>query len=190
MSDAENHISRSQALDEYQVLLAQDGDRRAFELLYKRWHPRLLRFAFRQIGNADAAKDVMQDAALTIAKNIGRVKDPSRFSSWAYTIVRRRAADYIARAVKNRRLVSEMAELPPATETVSLDEQLSLKQGLAKLPPTDRMILSLFYTDGMTGAEIAAGMGIPIGTVKSRLFAARAKLKSIYQDKPKGDENE
>ena len=52
------------ALDLYQVGLAADGDARAFDLLYRRWHPKLLRLAGRLTGNADEARDVMQEAAL------------------------------------------------------------------------------------------------------------------------------
>jgi len=183
------HIStsRSRALDEYQVLLAQDGDKRAFELLYKRWHPKLYKFAYRLIGDRDGAQDVMQDAALTIAKNIGRLKDPKTFSSWAYVIVRRRSADYIARAVKARRIKTELENHPEPVGPIGPDDRLSLKQALARLSVTDRSILELFYRDGMTGPEIASALSIPIGTVKSRLFAAREKLKSIYDINTKGD---
>ena len=183
------HITtaRSRALDEYQVLLAQDGDKRAFELLYKRWHPKLYKFAYRLIGNRDGAQEVMQDAALTIAKNIGRLKDPKTFSSWAYVIVRRRSADYIARAVKARRVRTELENQPEPAGSIGPDDSLSLKQALARLSETDRTILDLFYRDGMTGPEIASALGIPIGTVKSRLYAAREKLKSIYDINLKGD---
>lgn len=190
MGQKTHHIDKAKALDEYQVLLAQDGDREAFTLLYTRWHPRLLRFAYRQTGNADAAQDVMQEAALTIAKNIARLKDPSLFSPWAYTIVRRRAADYIGKAARNRKAAQALADIPPSYEAVSTDDKLTLKHALAVLPDRDRQILKLFYLDGMSGPEIAAGMGLPIGTVKSRLYAARSKLKSIYQTNPKGDHNE
>ena len=183
------HITttRSRALDEYQVLLAQDGDKRAFELLYKRWHPKLYKFAYRLIGDRDGAQDVMQDAALTIAKNIDRLNDPKTFSSWAYVIVRRRSADYISRAVKARRVKSELENRPEPAEAIGPDDSLSLKQALARLSETDRSILDLFYRDGMTGPEIASALGIPIGTVKSRLYAAREKLKSIYDINLKGD---
>lgn len=185
-----SQISQSNALDEYQVVLAQDGDKRAFELLYRRWHPKLLRFACRLTSNMDAAQDVMQEAALTIAKNITRLEDPSRFSPWAYTIVRRRAADYIASAIKERRIKTEIKLSPIPKENLTPDDTLSIKQALSSLPDADCLLLKLFYIDGMTGTEIAAGMNLPLGTIKSRLFAARQKLKSIYHINPEGDENE
>jgi len=176
------------ALDEYQVVLAQEGDRQAFELLYRRWHPKLLRLACRLLGEPEAAQDVMQDAAMTIAKNISRLQDPSRFSAWAYTIVRRRVADHISKAVKTRDLKQKLIHTSIDVAGVSPDEKLTLKQGLSHLSEAEQLLLKLFYTDGLTAVEIAAAMGIPLGTVKSRLYKARQNLKSIY--KMKGDQNE
>ena len=74
------------ALDLYQVGLAVEGDRQAFELLYRRWHPRLLRLAGRLTGNPDEARDVMQDSALTIARDLHKLREPALFSAWEYTI--------------------------------------------------------------------------------------------------------
>jgi RNA polymerase sigma-70 factor (ECF subfamily) len=186
----DGHKSVAGALDAYQAALAAEGDQRAFELLYKRWHPKLMRFALRQTGNAEAAKDVMQDAAMAMARNISRLEDPERFSAWAYTIVRRRASDHIGRVVKDRQGLSEFTA-QVTTETAPLSEEvLSVQQALRRLAKQDRMLLTLFYVDGLKGAEMAAAMGIPLGTLKSRLFAARAKLKTIYENKPKGEEDE
>ncbi len=169
------------ALDDYQATLAAGGDRKAFELLYKRWHPKLLRFAYRQTGEAEAAHDVMQNAALTMAKDIYRLKDPSAFSAWAYTIVRRRAADFVKSNVRARKVQSELERQPEPESSADSEEALTLKQALQDLPDADQQLLTLFYVDGMKIAEIAAGLRIPAGTVKSRLFTAREKLKSIYE---------
>ncbi|MEP3891030.1 MAG: sigma-70 family RNA polymerase sigma factor [Hellea sp.] len=185
-----SHKQVSRALDSFQAAKAREGDRRAFEGLYKRWHAPLLRFAYRQIGHPEMAKDVMQDAALAMAKNIHRLNDPEMFSNWAYTIVRRRCADHIKSNIKDRHLKTKFAaEL--STEAVGHSaETMSIRQGLAKLPDTERLLLTLFYVEGLTGAELAAAMGLPLGTVKSRLFTARQHLKLLYETTSKGDENE
>ena len=81
MTKVRPHIEVLKALDDCQVALAITGDQRAFELLYKRWHPKLLRLAMRMTQNKDDDQDVMQDAAITIAKNIGHLKDPSKVLS-------------------------------------------------------------------------------------------------------------
>lgn len=186
MTRSHKQTQLNAALDLYQVGLAADGDRRAFELLYRRWHPRLLRLAVRLTGNADEARDVMQDAALTIARDIHKLENPERFSAWAYTIIRRRAADHIHRAVRSRKAVSE---IPTDIIENTVERTLSLKQALAQLNEVDRLMLTLFYVEGLRGTEIAAALGIPLGTLKSRLFTARSKLRQIY-DTTKGEKND
>ena len=170
---------KSVALDAYQVGLAAQGDVRAFDALYRRWHPKLLRFAHRLMGNADDARDVMQDASLTIARDIHKLREVDRFAAWAYTIVRRRAADHIKDAVRARQVI---ADLPEPEATKGPETALSLRQALSHLPETDQLMLSLFYVEGLRGTEIAAALGIPLGTVKSRLSTARRKLKTHYEN--------
>jgi len=182
------HISK--ALDSFQAAKASQGDARAFALLYKRWHGPLLRFAYRQTGHSESAKDVMQDAALAMAKNIHRLNDPEMFSNWAYTIVRRRCADHIKANIKDRNLKETYAAQPENGAIIEAAETLTIRQGLAKLPETERLLLTLFYVEGLTGTELAAAMGLPLGTVKSRLFTARQHLKTLYETTPKGDDNE
>lgn len=166
------------ALDVYQADLAAQGDVKAFDGLYRRWYPKLLRFAGRLMGNPDEARDVMQEASLTIARDIHKLREPEQFSAWAYTIVRRRAADHIKQAMRSRKLIAEL----PEPETVKSPERgLSLRQALAHLPETDQLMLTLFYVEGLRGTEIAAALGIPLGTVKSRLSTARRKLKTHYE---------
>lgn len=180
MSDRTQQSRQAQlgdALDSYQAGLASEGDARAFDLLYRRWHPKLLRLATRLTRNPDEAQDVMQEAALTMARDIRKLKDPARFSAWACTIVRRRTADHIDKAVRRRAVEADtpVRDVPPGPEAA-----LSLKQALAQLPETERLMLKLAYLDGFRGPEIAAALGIPIGTVKSRLFKARHALKAVY----------
>jgi len=183
VTQADKQTQLSEALDIYQAGLAMDGDKRAFDLLYRRWHPKLLKLAYRLMGNPDEARDVMQDAALVIARDIHKLRDPARFSAWAYTILRRRAADYIDRAVRNRKAQESKAatDQGPAAAGHDTEAAMTLRQALSQLPEADRLMLTLFYVDGLKGTEMAAALGVPIGTVKSRLFKARAKLKNIYE---------
>ncbi|MFK8017204.1 MAG: RNA polymerase sigma factor [Gammaproteobacteria bacterium] len=176
MTPEQRHAS---ALDACEASMASAGDPAAFERLYRRWHPKLLRFAARLLGNRDDAKDVMQDAAIAIARQIHRLSDPGLFGPWAYTIVRRRAADHIQRSVRVRR-ASASARDAPVPVPPDTDEQLALRQALDRLSPDDRLLLTLFYLHDMTGPELSAAMGIALGTLKSRLFDARARLKKAY----------
>lgn len=185
MVDHQKQTRVSDALDAYQAGLAVEGDARAFALLYKRWHPRLMRLALRLTRNPSDAQDVMQDAALTIARDIHKLRDSAHFPGWACTIVRRRAADHIGREVRQREGETDMPGRD--ADAASPEAALSLKQALERLPDTDRLMLKLFYLDGFRGREIAASLGIPLGTVKSRLHAARQALKTIYTE---GDDHD
>lgn len=183
MTQPRRQTKLEDALDAFQAARAAQGDVAAFDLLYRRWHPRLLRFARRLTGHPDDARDVLQDAALTMARDIHKLRDPNRFAAWAYVIIRRRTADYIGKAVKRRTLAKELQDVPSTKQPV---DDLSLRQALSRLPETDRLMLELFYLEELRGSDIAAALGVPLGTVKSRLFAARARLKSIYET-PEGD---
>ncbi|MCP2670792.1 sigma-70 family RNA polymerase sigma factor [Maricaulaceae bacterium EIL42A08] len=169
------------ALDAYQAALAMDGDRDAFDRLYRRWHVRLLRHAHRLTGHSEDARDVMQEVAMALVKNIHRLRDPDQFGPWAYTIVRNRSASFIQRVVRDRDLkraaASEAQIEVEQTGEGRSDDLISL---IATLPLADREVLSAYYVDGMSVAEIAACLALAPGTVKSRLHTARTHLKAAY----------
>lgn len=181
--DAPHALDLSRALDDFQIIAAQSGDRQAFSALVTRWHPRFMRLSARLMGNRDDAQDVVQDALISLSKCLHRLDDPQRFSAFCYAIIRRRAADKIKRNMRNRDIKAQARVIPPSP-MADVDEALSLRQALRALPGNERLLLSLFYIDGFNGAEIAASLGVPLGTVKSRLFTARAHLKHIYLTPP------
>jgi len=175
------------ALDGYQALLAKDGDRRAFELLMRRWYPRLLRLALIMADSKEEAEDAVQDTALSIAKNIHKLRDTDKFGAWACAILRRRTMDRLKRKIKHRQK-SEALSAEPKLEPIAPETQLSLKHALERLPKDERHLMTLFYVHGLTIVEISTGIGIPPGTVKSRLFHIRKKLKNSLDQK--GDPHE
>lgn len=174
--------SEGQALDDLQVSLAMAGEARAFQLLYKRWHPRLLRHARGLVGHPDEALDVMQDAAMAIARNIHRLERPESFGPWAYTIVRNRAANHIKQNQRHRSLKKAARTVQDfdQTKAPAIERADQLRELIATLAVIDRDVLSAYYVDGMSVHEIAACLGLPPGTVKSRLHTARTHLKTAY----------
>lgn len=173
------------ALDELQVALAMDGDQHAFALLYRRWHPRLLRHAMLLTGNPDDANDVMQEAAMAIARNIHRLQHPNKFGPWAYTIVRNKTANYIRYAQRDRKLKDLVRDDTTGgiDETPADERANTLRDLIEQLSERDREILTAYYVDGMSVKEIAVCVSVPVGTVKSRLHTARTRLKSNYVKK-------
>jgi RNA polymerase sigma-70 factor (ECF subfamily) len=167
------------ALDEYLVLLAQAGRREAFGLLAARWTPRLLAFAARSTGNPEAARDAVQETWVSALRALGRLEDPARFPAWIYAIAARKCADALRAKYRGQRMASAledgaMLEAPPASDA---DSRLDLASALQRLPSTQRVAIALLYGEDMSVAEIAAITGVPPGTVKSRLAAARQALR-------------
>ena len=168
--------------DELLVPLVQPGDRRAGERLAIRWQPRLARTARRLLGDDEAALVAVQETWLSILRNIAGLRDPSRFAPWAFGILRRRCADRIRQAQADRTRQGESEDEPvlPA----AADDALAIRQAFAALPGDQRLAAQLFFVEGLTLAEIAGVQAVPPGTVKTRLFHARRKLKAALS----GDE--
>lgn len=170
--------------DELLVLEAQAGDERAFETLISRWQPRLLAHALRLCGDRDSAPEIVQEAWLAVVRGIRRLDDPARFRGWIFQIVTHKAADWVRKRQRQRRLddvASDEAEnLNPdqlASDFCASDQTDGVRRALEMLTRDRRVLLSLFYVEDMRVDEIAIVLDIPIGTVKSRLFHARKELK-------------
>jgi RNA polymerase sigma-70 factor (ECF subfamily) len=98
-----------------------------------------------------------------------------------FALVSRRCADSVRRAVRDRRLAAQVSDLAHEASRDRADERLDLRKAIARLPVEQRLVVSLYYGEGFGIDEIAAGHGVPPGTVKSRLFAAREALKKYLE---------
>lgn len=170
--------------DELLVLRCQDGDAEALVELVQRWRPKLMRLAMRLTGLPDAAEEVVQSSWLAILRGLTRLDDPARFRRWAYRIATNKCADWVRERQRDRKNTLPLTQEPvdqKETSEVAADEAAALAQALKQLPPEHKTILSMFYLDEMTLAEIADALGLPLGTVKSRLHYARLKLKQQFE---------
>ena len=179
---------QDKACDEWLVLRSQDGDAQAFELLVTRWQPKLLRHARRLLGSdraeADAAHEAVQEAWLAIVRGLGRLEDPARFRTWTYRIVSRRCVDRFRRRRRDRQLTETLTREAArgASERSGGDPpNRGLRAALRRLDPVHRCVLELKYLDGLNVREISEALDIPVGTVKSRLFHARNRLKRTME---------
>jgi len=165
--------------DELLVVRCQLGERSAFEELTERWHLPLWKYVRRVAGNDDAASDAMQDVWLRVLRGIVRLRDGSKLRPWLFGI---------ARNVLMDRLRQRYASPPPADIDLSdiggdtipdpLEEDMTaLEDELARLPETEREVLTLFYLQELSLSEVADVLRVPVGTVKSRLFRARHMLR-------------
>ena len=170
-------------LDEYLVLLSQAGSTDAMDGLARRWTPRLLRYASRMLGgsseSAEMARDVVQETWVGAIRGLSGLRDPAQFPAWIYGIATRKCADAIrsqcAPETARRRIRSRSASAPG--RQLSVEHRIDMATGIRQLPPKQRATVHLFYGEDLTVEEIASALGIPAGTVKSRLHQARQALK-------------
>ena len=177
--------ARERVIDELLVVRCQEGSRESFDLLIRRWQRRLWRYARRLTGSNDAAWDVTQETWMAILRQIRKLSDPAWFPTWAYRIVRNKCADYCRRASRQRNLADALAERQRANDDPPREAPgHAVAEALRRLPPDRQELLALRYAQDLNIIEIAVVLGIPAGTVKSRLHHAREQLRKIL----KGDE--
>ena len=167
-----------QLIDEILVMDCQSGRAKALELLVRRWQKRLWHHAYRLVGDSEAAWDVTQQSWLGIVKGIRKLRDPARFRAWAYRITTNNAADWIKKRSSARRVALDEIPDPPRRE----QKEVGLKELLDMLDVRKRVVLSLYYLEELSIAEVGMALKIPKGTVKSRLHAAREELRQLWQE--------
>ena len=119
---------------------------------------------------------------IAIVRGIRRLDDPARFRHWAYRLVTHRAADWVRRQQRLRKLAEDAWLEAEATGERSADDSVDgLRRAFGRLPTECRAILSLHYFQDIRLTEIARILELPEGTVKSRLHHARNQLKTALQ---------
>jgi len=160
-----------------------DGDIRAFDEFYGRHSHVAYGLAFRVLGDGRLAEDAVQEAFLNVWRTASRF-DTGRgsASAWLFTIVHRRAVDAVrARERHAYSQVDEESVEGAEPELRDLDfSPRAVRAQLALLPRRDRELLVWAHYEGLSQSEIAERAGLPLGTVKSRMFVAYAKLRTTF----------
>lgn len=173
-------------LGEYLVMSARTGDRAACGQLARLWQPALLRHAMRLTGDAELARDTLQDAWIDILRGLVGLSDPAAFPAWAYRIVTRKSAATVRGLQRRRQTGAALAAEPVAEDAgernaEALADRGPLARALAALPADQRNAMALFYIDDFTVAEIAVALSVPAGTIKTRLMHARRKMRAALE---------
>ncbi|HEY1507990.1 MAG TPA: sigma-70 family RNA polymerase sigma factor, partial [Solirubrobacteraceae bacterium] len=173
--------------DEDLMALAQDGEARAYEVIFDRHAGAAFSLAYRMCGRRALAEEVVQDAFLSLWRSAGRY-DPSRGSvrSWVLTVVHNRSVDTFRREIVRGEDRSEyddsIAEQLPArddtdAEVERREDATRVRRALTDLPSDQRRVIELAYFGGYTHSEIAGIEGLPPGTVKGRMRLGLTKLR-------------
>ena len=174
--------------DSWLVTQYCNGHQKAMAVLVKRWHIRFCKRAYTYTYDVDIAKDIAQDAWITILKNIHTIEHPDKFGSWGLTIVTKKSIDWYRKSKrvqeKKEEILLEENELIKEEKDV-FENQLvkeKLKVAIISLSEEQQNVLKLFYIESYGIMEISEILHISKGTVKSRLYYAREKLKTILKD--------
>ncbi|MDD3242554.1 MAG: RNA polymerase sigma factor [Eubacteriales bacterium] len=161
---------------------ARQGDEDAFAQLYLRYSPRLYALCYRMCGTDADAQDAVQEAMIKAWRSLGGFHAQSEFGTWLYHIALNCCYDILRRAkrkpVSMDTLQEAGVELPQPGFEEDTVQRAALQQALAALKPQYRAILLLREVQQLSYEEIAHGLGLPVGTVRSRLNRARAQLRT------------
>jgi RNA polymerase sigma factor (sigma-70 family) len=160
------------------------GDEGALGVLYDRFGRVAYGVALRVLRDRALAEDAVQEAFLAIWRSATRYRlERAKPSTWVLTLVHRRAVDLVRREDRRR---AEPLDEPPEAAGGEVPEQADLRErraavqsALRQLPDDQREALELAYYGGYTQSELAERLGVPLGTIKSRMFAGLTRLREL-----------
>ena len=155
-----------------------DGDRPALRVLYDRHAPWLALRLARRCADPGVVDETIQDTFLAVWRGAGRYKGQGDVGAWIWGIAIRRLIDVLRRLPRGQVLVAEIDDQRSAEEEILLGvEHGDLGGALRQLSPELRAVVQATVLDGLTSREAGRLLGIPTGTVKTRMMRARAQLR-------------
>jgi RNA polymerase sigma-70 factor (ECF subfamily) len=201
MNTTVNHTTDAVNTSDEDLLLAyhQTGDRQLFSQLVHRYERELYSYLRRYLGDAEMAEDAFQAAFLQVHLKCGQFESGRKFRPWLYTIATNQAIDAQRRNRRHRMVsldragqsdsgedVGKLGNLLPSAaqgpvDEISADEQRQwVQQAISQLPESMQSVIHLVYYQGLKYREAAEALGVPVGTVKSRLHTAVLKLNEQW----------
>lgn len=155
------------------------GEERAMEALYHQYKRRVYGLVTRIAGPADA-DEVAQEAFVRIFRGLSKFRGDAALGTWIYRLAVNAALTHVTRRSTRNKRTAELVDVP-APETTPRDPNLAarLEDALASLPPGYRAVLVLHDIEGLSHEECAEIMGCRVGTSKSQLHKARARMRDI-----------
>lgn len=174
------------------VTRAVTGREDAFEELVRRYQRPIAAYVYRMVGDYEAALDLTQEVFIKVYNSLRRYRSEFKFSTWIYKIAHNSAVDHLRR-YSNRALAltnefeGEQYDLPlesrrlsPEQESEKAERRAEIEQVVRGLPMAYRELVLLRHSHDMSYDEIAEVTGLPLGTVKNRLFRARETMRQQF----------
>ncbi len=165
----------------------REGERKAGATLFERYYTQVERFFVNKVLDASTEiRDLVQETFTALVQNRDRIEDAGKVHSYVLSVAYKVFQNHLRKKYRNSiyREIEDFNEIAicdlasgPSSLLCQRQEQRLLLEGLRRIPVPDQTLLELFYWEGVNTAEIALTLGIPRGTVKSRLRSARNKLE-------------
>lgn len=153
-----------------------EGDRHAFDDLFSNYYPRLFAFLFRLTHSHSVAEELANDVLFTLWTDAGRFRGESKVSTWIFGIAYRQSLAHFRK--RKLKLVPLVEQDEPRRETAGrIEREDWVRQSIKRLPPKQSLTVMLVYFLGLSCGETARATGVPVSTVKTRMFHARKNLK-------------
>ena len=173
------------------------GDDAAFNALVRKHQKGIHALAWRKVGDFHIAEEITQDTFLQVYKNLAQLRNPKQFSGWMYVIANRLCLKWLEKNIKNKSVMQSLEDTPVEeieessythyvseqrlTESTEHRHEL-VKKLLAKLPESERTVVTLHYLGEMTAKEIGKLLGVSVNTIKSRLRRGRERLQEQQEE--------
>lgn len=188
LNDKEKDLQQPRliTIDDDYALIRQfiDGDKSAFQVLVKRHKEKVRNIVYITMNNSALVDDIAQEVFITVYKNLKHFRFESQFTTWLYRITVNRCKDYL-RKMNVRKIFSPLEEGAEVTEFTTPAEHRDVSKivmdAIGKLPVKLRVPLVLKDIEGFSYQEISETLKCEMGTVKSRIFRGREKLKDILK---------
>jgi RNA polymerase sigma-70 factor (ECF subfamily) len=177
------------------VASAVSGLEGSFEELVRRYQRPISAYVYRMVGNYDSALDLTQEIFIKVYNSLRRYRSEFKFSTWIYKIAHNSAVDHLRRNnTREQSLISgpegDHFELPlestrpsPEQESERKERRIEIEAVVRTLPATYRELVILRHSQDLTYEEIVEVTGLPLGTVKNRLFRAREMMRQQFVEK-------
>ena len=171
------------------VQSALAGRESGFEELVRRYQRPIAAYVYRMVGDYDAALDLTQDVFIKVYASLSRYRSEFKFSTWIYKIAHNAAIDHLRRNAARDHAVTrdddrtetriESRRLTPEQESERNERRSEIEVVVQLLPPAYRELIVLRHSHDLSYDEIAEITGLPLGTVKNRLFRAREAMRDL-----------
>ena len=173
------------------VRTAVSGREAAFEELVRRYQRPIASYVYRMVGDYDAALDLTQEVFIKVYNSLSRYRSEFKFSTWIYKIAHNTAIDHLRRHTVRDQIMTadgvgprseiaiESRRLTPEQESEREERRSEIESVVQSLPAAYRELIVLRHSHDLSYDEIAEVTGLPLGTVKNRLFRAREAMRDL-----------